>query len=43
VIVTEQRDGKVTALLPGPAVLDPSGRDRTVVGVAGIVPCAGAP
>jgi hypothetical protein len=43
VIVAEQRDGKVTALPPGLAVLDPSGRDRTVVGVVDIVLCAGAP
>jgi hypothetical protein len=36
VIVAEQRDGKVTALLHGLAVLDLFGRDRTVVGVVDI-------
>jgi DNA-binding IclR family transcriptional regulator len=36
VIVTEQRDGKVGALLHGLAVLDLFGRDRTVVGVVDI-------
>ena len=35
-IVAEQRDGKVTALLHGLAVLDLFGRDRTVVGVVDI-------
>ncbi len=42
-IVAEQRDGKVTALLHGLAVPDLFGRDRTVVGMVDIARSLGVP